>query len=78
MVEDRTRARHRLSKFLLRHGRVYREGKAWTMAHERWLLTQRFDDRALISTYHHYRAVLQARDAQIAAMEADLVPYYTA
>jgi transposase len=28
MVVDRTRARHRLSKFLLRHGRVWRGGSA--------------------------------------------------
>ena len=60
MVEDRTRGRHRLSKFLLRHGRIYREGRAWTMRHEHWLLTQRFEDRALQSTYDHYRAVLEA------------------
>jgi transposase len=38
MVADRTRARHRLSKFLMRHGRVWRGGAtAWTQAHERWL-----------------------------------------
>src|SRR5207253_9785475 len=30
LVEDRTRARHRLGKFLLRHDRVYRAGTAWT------------------------------------------------
>ncbi|HEY1335624.1 MAG TPA: transposase, partial [Myxococcaceae bacterium] len=47
MVEDRTRARHRLSKFLLRHGRVFRDASAWSLAHERWLLAQRFEDRAL-------------------------------
>lgn len=76
MVEDRTRARHRLSKFLLRHGRVYREHRAWTMAHERWLCSQRFDERALRTTYDHYRSVLEARDAQIAAVESDLVPYF--
>ncbi|HXJ63260.1 MAG TPA: IS110 family transposase [Actinomycetota bacterium] len=78
MVEDRTRARHRLSKFLLRHGHVYRDGKAWTARHEQWLLAQRFSDRALASTYDHYRGVLIARDAQIAAIEADLTPYFTA
>jgi transposase len=39
MVADRTRARHRLGRFLLRHGRVWRGGAtAWTQAHERWLL----------------------------------------
>lgn len=78
MVEDRTRARHRLSKFLLRHGRIYRDGKAWTMRHAQWLDSQRFEDRALQATYDHYRAVLEARDAQIAAVEADLCPHFTA
>jgi transposase len=72
MVADRMRARHRLSKFLLRHGRIWRDGKAWTLAHERWLLTQRFTEPALQSTYDHYRAVLQSRDAQLEAIEADL------
>jgi transposase len=30
MVEDLTRARNRLTKFLLRHGRVWRDGSNWT------------------------------------------------
>jgi transposase len=76
MVIDRTRARHRLSKFLLRHGRVFRAGSAWTHAHERWLLTQRWDDPALATTYAHYRATLQARDAALDAIEADLATWY--
>jgi hypothetical protein len=37
------RARHRLSKLLLRHGIVYSGGKAWTELHDRWLHQQRFD-----------------------------------
>jgi hypothetical protein len=45
LLADRTRARHRLSKFLLRHGRVWRGGAtAWTVGHERWLYGQQFDD----------------------------------
>jgi transposase len=73
MVTDRTRARHRLSKFLLRHGRIWRGGaSAWTQAHERWLLGQQFDEPALAATYRHYRAVLQSRDAHVDAIEADL------
>jgi transposase len=75
LVEDRTRARHRLSKFLLRHGRVFRAGSAWTYAHERWLVTQRFDDPALTATYNHYRATLDARDAQLEAIQADLATW---
>src|ERR671934_1273730 len=70
LVEDRTRARHRLSKFLLRHGRPWRGGNAWTLTPERWPLAQRFDEPALAATYAHYRAVLEVRDAQLAAIEA--------
>ncbi len=69
MVTDRTRTRHRLSKFLLRHDRVWREPQ-WTLTHERWLLTQRFDEAALRATYAHYRSMLVARDAELAAIEA--------
>jgi transposase len=76
MVEDRTRARHRLSKFLLRHGRPWRGGNAWTLTHERWLLQQRFHEPALAATYGHYRAVLQSRDAALEAIQADLTGWY--
>ena len=72
LVVDRTRARHRLGMFLLRHGRVWRGGNAWTLTHERWLLAQRFEEPALATTSAHYRAVLDARDAQLEAIEADL------
>lgn len=34
---DRTRARHRLTKLLLRRGLVFRDGKHWTQKHLRWL-----------------------------------------
>src|SRR5437763_11307376 len=40
------RARHRLSKLLLRHGLVY-DASAWTLAHDAWLRRQRFDSRPL-------------------------------
>jgi transposase len=40
---DLMRARHRLSKLLLRHGFVYSGGQAWTGTHEAWLRRQRFD-----------------------------------
>jgi transposase len=42
---DLMRARHRLSKLLLRNGRVWpAEHTAWTLAHRRWLARQRFGD----------------------------------
>jgi transposase len=76
MVADRSRARLRLGGFLLRHGRIWREGSTWTHGHERWLLAQRFDDPALATTYAHYRATLSARDAALEAIEADLAGWY--
>src|SRR5439155_6342969 len=76
LVADRTRTRHRLSKFLLRHDRIWRQD-AWTGKHEQWLTGQRFEDPALRSTYGHYRAVVAARDAELTAIEADLAHWYT-
>ncbi|MDI3213831.1 IS110 family transposase [Arthrobacter sp. AL12] len=44
---DLMRARHRISKLLLRHGQVYSGGHAWTNAHHTWLHRQHFEDPAL-------------------------------
>ena len=40
---DLMRARHRVSKLLLRHGHVYYGGKAWTGAHHAWLRSIRLE-----------------------------------
>ncbi len=76
MVIDRTRARHRLGKFLLRHNRIWRGGDNWTMKHQAWIGAQRFDDLALEATYAHYRATLSAREAAVDAIDADLATWY--
>ncbi len=47
MVADLTRARNRLTKFLLRHGRVWRGGSNWTHKHHAWLGAQTFGEEAL-------------------------------
>jgi transposase len=39
-------ARHRVSKMLLRHGRVYPKSTTWTAEHRRWLAAQQFDEPA--------------------------------
>ena len=58
---DLMRARHRLSKLLLRHGLVY-EASAWTLAHDAWLRGQRFTSRPLALAFDEgYGAVLQAK-----------------
>jgi transposase len=75
LVRERGRARQRLDKFLLRHDRVYRAGRAWTARYELWLSGQRFDDAALRATFAHYRGVVSARDAELTAIEAALRPW---
>jgi transposase len=43
---DLMNARHRVSKMLLRHGRVYPKATTWTAEHRRWLSAQQFDEAA--------------------------------
>ena len=75
---DLMRARHRLSKLLLRQGIVYSGGQAWTEVHDVWLRRQRFDSPALQMTYESdYDAVLTVKarrdrlDEAIAVMAAN-------
>ena len=77
---DLMRARHRLSKLLLRQGFVYSGGYAWTGAHDAWLrqIGRQLDAAALRMTFESdYDAVLsvQARrgrlDAAIEELAAD-------
>ena len=60
---DLMRARHRVSKLLLRHGHVYYGGKAWTGAHQAWLHQIRFDQSG---TRAAYEADLEAVEFAIA------------
>ncbi len=48
---DLTAARHRLSKFLLRHGRLFTQGQKWTQRFWRWLRIQRVDHPAARVTF---------------------------
>ena len=41
-----SKARQHLQSFLLRHDRIYRGLRAWTLAYQRWLTTVRFDHPA--------------------------------
>lgn len=75
---DLMRARHRLSKLLLRQGIVYSGGAAWTSAHDVWLRQQRFTSPSLQTTYESdYDAVLTVKarrdrlDEAIAVMAAN-------
>ena len=78
---DLMRARHRLSKLLLRHGIVYYGGDAWTGKHDAWLrheaLSQLSDRATRLAFDSDYDTVLVTKarrdrlDAAITEMAAD-------
>lgn len=78
---DLLRWRHRLLKFLARHGRVYRDGRHWTGRHWAWLRTQQFALPALERTYQEYRWTVEQLLARVADLDreiaalAETVPY---
>ena len=75
---DLMRARHRLSKLLLRQGIVYSGGRAWTDAHDGWLRRQRFGARAVQLTFDSdYDAVLatEARRDRLDAAITEMATY---
>lgn len=72
---DLMTARHRVSKMLLRHGRVYPKPTAWTMEHRRWLAGQQFDEAANELVFADLLSAvdgLSSRKAAIALRLSDL------
>jgi transposase len=73
---DLMRARHRLGKFLLRHGQRYETGKAWTGMHMRWLAKLSFEDACSQATFADYLAAVELlagrRQTLIEVLEAQI------
>ena len=70
---DLARVRHRLSKLLLRHGRVYEgNGSTWTQAHRRWLAGQRFAHAPTELAYLDYLAAIDGLLARRTALDERL------
>lgn len=68
--KDELRAKHRLSKFLLRHGRRPPEGtKAWTGKFWKWLDTVRFEYAAQDATLLDYRTEVERAAERIKRLE---------
>jgi transposase len=60
---DLMRARHRISKQLLRRGILYSGGGTWTGRHHAWLAAQRFESGPVQAAYDAaYEAVVMAED----------------
>ena len=69
----RTAARHRVIKQLLRHGRIYRDGKThWTKTHRQWIARQRLDDELAHAALCQMLIHLDGLDRQLDALDRDL------
>ena len=74
-TKDLLHARHRLGKFLLRHGRRPPGGiKAWTGKHHAWLKTLRFGHLAQDATVLDYRSEVEHARERVARLEAAIEP----
>lgn len=68
-LADRLRARHRMSKFLLRQGRVYRETKGWGVAHRIWLKGQKFEWESSQQTFEGYLRAIEEAEARLGTLD---------
>lgn len=69
---DLMRCRHRVSKLLLLHGRVYPDSSTWTQRHRQWLAGQRFEQAAAELAYVDCLAAVDGLVARKAALEERL------
>jgi len=69
---DLQRSRQRLGKYLLRRGLIYREGRAWTQRHTRWLDGLKFTQPADTVVYAEYRMEVSRRQERVAALTVEV------
>lgn len=68
-----TAARNRVLKQVLRHGRIYRDGKtAWTKRHRQWINAQRLDDPLAHLALAQMLTHLDGIERQLATFDAEL------
>jgi transposase len=70
---DLMRARHRLSKLLLRHGIRFDDGAAWTERHRQWLETITLDWPAAYATLLDARGAIDALAHRRDSLEREIV-----
>ena len=67
--QDQLRARHRLGKFLLRHGQRSPEGKAWTLKHMAWIRQVHFEQPAQEYTMLDYLHEVEHMNERVLRLE---------
>lgn len=73
VLSERLRCQHRLLKFLLRHGLVWRETRAWTLKHRAWLKALRFELPSQTLTFEAYLRGFDEIEARLASLERDVL-----
>jgi transposase len=74
------KARQHLQGFLLRHERVYRGARAWTLAYRRWLTTVRFEHPAqqiVLQDYIHAVQDAEMRRERLTGQIEELLPNWS-
>jgi transposase len=69
---DRLRSRHRLSRFLLRQGRIFQDKCAWTVKHKQWLQIQKFEWPALTQTFVAAMRAVADADARVEILDRQI------
>ena len=69
---DQLRARHQLSKFLLRRGMIYPGASHWTQRHFAWLRSLPFDQPLAQEIFAEYVAELDHRTQRVEALDRRL------
>ena len=75
-----SKVRQHLQSFLLRHDRIYRGLRAWTLAYRRWLTTVRFDHPAqqiVLQDYIHAVQDAEARRDRLTHQINELLPSWS-
>jgi hypothetical protein len=75
-----SKARQHLQGFLLRHDRIYRGARAWTLAYRRWLTTVRFDHPAqqiVLQDYIHAVEDAEARRDRLTRQIEEMLPNWS-
>ena len=70
--EDLMRARHRLSKMLLRRGFIYRGGSHWTTRHDRWLRGLVWEHAADRTAFDSYLGTIEQVQERIRDLDGAL------
>jgi transposase len=70
--QAQTRARRQLIKFLLRHNRIYVEGKHWTLKHRRWLKELTWETRVEQGVFENYVDEVERRTERVKRLEQEM------